>query len=81
MFPCSIKPFTNQLNLLLWRLDSALGLLLKRVKYVHRIREPNRIDAVKSISGVFFHNLQDTGTRESIQRLCIRVFTSDLSEV
>ena len=73
MFLGSPEPLPYQFDLFRGRLDSSFGLLLKRMKDVHRTCETNCVDAAVSVSGVVPDELQNTGTCESLQRPCVDV--------
>ncbi len=53
------------------------GLLLKRVQYVNRSRQPHRVNRTKGVAVIIGDDLQDSGPKTS-QRLRVHVLVTHL---
>src|SRR5262249_18046925 len=73
------KTPSDQLHIWLRRRDPVLGLLLKHVQNVDRVREISGIDGPEGIASVALNDLHDPRSSETFQRLRGRIRIALLS--
>lgn len=63
----------DQVDLRLGRCNTALGLLLESMQYVHNVGKAHRVNGAESIAIIPAYHLDDGGVTKALQRLGIRV--------
>src|SRR5215472_12440770 len=71
----------DEFHVALRRFTPGSRFLLKRVKYIYRRLELDRIHGPKSVAPIILHDLDNSGAAESAKSLCVAMLAALLRDV